>query len=94
MTVDLSKLPQLPQRQDSVTEQITDLISVATKLGMYDASDLIRSKLLPGDTHKWRNTMSEHPWLTQYTCENCGRFCDTQDGTNERPHSNFPCRRE
>jgi hypothetical protein len=30
------------QRQDSVTEQLTDLKRVATKLGMYDASDLIQ----------------------------------------------------
>lgn len=36
------KLEKCPQRQDSVTEQMIDLIEVANKLGFYDASDYIR----------------------------------------------------
>lgn len=35
----LAKIPEMAQRQDSVTEQVQDLLNVATKLGMYDARD-------------------------------------------------------
>jgi hypothetical protein len=37
----LAKIPEMAQRQDSTTEQINDLLKVATKLGMYDARDWI-----------------------------------------------------
>jgi hypothetical protein len=33
---------QLPQRQDSLSEQLRDLRLVANKLGMYDAADYIK----------------------------------------------------
>jgi hypothetical protein len=32
-------LPQRPQRQDSLVDQLTDLHRVAARLGMYDAAD-------------------------------------------------------
>lgn len=35
-------LPTIPQRQDSTIDQLRDLERVAVKLGMYDASDLLR----------------------------------------------------
>jgi hypothetical protein len=35
-------VPNLPQRQDSVVEQMFDLYKVANKLGYYDAADYIR----------------------------------------------------
>lgn len=39
-----NKLPkQLPQRQDSLLDQLHDLQRVATRLGMYDAADYINS---------------------------------------------------
>ena len=38
----LKDLQQLPQRQDSVHDQLLDLIAVANRLGMYDAADLLR----------------------------------------------------
>ncbi len=39
-----SDLPkQLPQRQDSLQDQLHDLQRVATRLGMYDAADYINS---------------------------------------------------
>jgi len=40
--IDLNTLPLLPQRQDSTKNQIRDLISVADRLGLYDASDIVR----------------------------------------------------
>lgn len=39
-------MPQQPQRQDSTAAQIQDLISVANRLGMYDAADLITRTLV------------------------------------------------
>jgi len=39
--IDLEKLPVLPQRQDSVSDQLADLKLVANRLGMYDAADVI-----------------------------------------------------
>jgi hypothetical protein len=38
----LKSLPTLAQRQDSVTDQLNDLLWVANRLGMYDAVDLIK----------------------------------------------------
>jgi len=39
----LAQIPSLPQRQDGCLEdQLDDLLKVATKLGMYDAADIIR----------------------------------------------------
>ena len=38
-------IPQLPQRQDSTSDQLRDLRAVANRLGMYDAADLIRGIL-------------------------------------------------
>ena len=39
--INLSKIPSLPQRQDSTTEQLLDLKRVANRLGMYDAADML-----------------------------------------------------
>lgn len=36
---------RLAQRQDSVADQLRDLVAVATKLGMYDAADWIHTRL-------------------------------------------------
>ena len=41
--LDLSKIPALPQRQDSTMEQIIDLKRVANRLGMYDAADMLEN---------------------------------------------------
>ena len=41
----LSMVPELPQRQDSTSEQLEDMVMVANKLGMYDAADVIRNLL-------------------------------------------------
>lgn len=44
--IDLDRIPCLPQRQDSLNNQLDDLARVAVQLGMYDAhtwlTDLIR----------------------------------------------------
>lgn len=42
-------IPLLPQRQDSLSDQLDDLERVATRLGMYDAADFIHkaSGLVP-----------------------------------------------
>ena len=41
----LAIIPSQPQRQNSSAEQLRDLVSVANRLGMYDAADVI-SQLL------------------------------------------------
>lgn len=40
---DLNKLPRWPQRQDSLTDQLRDLVLVADRLGLHDAADLVRN---------------------------------------------------
>ena len=42
----IAMLPQMPQRQDALNNQLEDLVLVANKLGMYDAADLIRNNIL------------------------------------------------
>ena len=42
----VSMLPQMPQRQDSLSEQLQDLVAVARKLGMYDAADVVYDNLI------------------------------------------------
>ena len=42
----LRYIPQGGQRQDSVRDQLNDLLDIANKLGMYDAADLIRLTFL------------------------------------------------
>ena len=39
------RLPKMPQRQDSTTDQLRDLIGVANQLGLYDAADFIKDTL-------------------------------------------------
>ena len=40
--LNLKQIPELTQRQDSTVEQLQDLKTVATRLGMYDAADVIQ----------------------------------------------------
>lgn len=42
-------IPQQPQRQDALDDQLRDLAVVADRLGMYDAADVIR-RILQYDT--------------------------------------------
>lgn len=37
----LGAIPNLPQRQDSLSDQLSDLRAIANRLGMYDAADAI-----------------------------------------------------
>ena len=39
---EMEKVKQCPQRQDATLDQLIDLYGVATKLGFYDAGDVIR----------------------------------------------------
>ena len=41
----LSAIPQQPQRQDSTNAQLRDLMDFATRLGLYDAADVLRIML-------------------------------------------------
>jgi len=50
----LDKIPKMAQRQDSVTQQIEDLLLVATKLGMYDARDWLNRTWIEA-WKKWKN---------------------------------------
>jgi hypothetical protein len=47
--IDLQQIPAQPQRQDSVADQLADLVAIANRLGMYDAADVVRqmAKNLP-----------------------------------------------
>jgi hypothetical protein len=45
------KIPKLPQRQDSVLDQLIDLHSVANRLGYYDAADFLK-KFIPAYEHE------------------------------------------
>jgi hypothetical protein len=38
---------QKPQRQDSLTDQLRDLVHVANREGMYDAADWIADRISP-----------------------------------------------
>jgi len=40
--IELNKIEQCPQRQDSLTDQIIDLYCIANRFGLYDAADYIR----------------------------------------------------
>jgi len=39
--IEVDKINVCPQRQDSATEKLADLVHVANKLGFYDAADLM-----------------------------------------------------
>lgn len=39
--INLQDIPFLPKRQDELTAQLSDLIGVANRLGMYDAADAL-----------------------------------------------------
>lgn len=41
----LDDIPEYPQRQDALNNQLRDLHAVANRLGMYDAADLLRRHL-------------------------------------------------
>lgn len=43
--MDFEKIPELPQRQDSLIDQLEDLVATATRLGMYDAADWVNGHL-------------------------------------------------
>ena len=42
----LKRIEKLPQRQDSLTDQMKDLYNVANKFGLYDAADYIRRNFI------------------------------------------------
>lgn len=46
---DIKAIPAFPQRQDSLTDQVNDLINVATRLGMHDAADYLTKQLRKND---------------------------------------------
>lgn len=46
----LEAMPELPQRQDSLDEQIRDLVPFAVKLGMLDVADFLKVKRTMGHT--------------------------------------------
>ena len=41
----IDKIPQQPQRQDSLASQLADLRVAANRLGLYDAADFIAKVL-------------------------------------------------
>jgi uncharacterized protein (UPF0335 family) len=41
----IDQIEQVPQRQDSLADQIRDVIVAASKLGCYDAADWVRAQL-------------------------------------------------
>ena len=51
----LSDIPKKPQRQDSTTAQLLDLIAVGNKLGMQDATRLITDAFLKEEKYQQAN---------------------------------------
>ena len=47
--IDLSTLPNLPQRQDALSLQLADIVAIAIRLGLYDAADAITQVLGQGE---------------------------------------------
>lgn len=47
---EVKKMEQCPQRQDSMNEQLKDLIGVANKLGFYDAADYLKEITIQRET--------------------------------------------
>lgn len=43
---ELKKIDKLPQRQDSLVEQMIDLYRISNKFGFYDAADYIRENFM------------------------------------------------
>lgn len=43
---ELKKIDNIPQRQDSLTDQMIDLYTIANKFGLYDAADYIRKNFM------------------------------------------------
>ena len=43
--------------------------------------------------HEWYVSQTEHPFLTGWTCENCGTHTFTYDGRmpEDKPHSDVEC---
>lgn len=41
----LASLPQQPQRQDGLNDQLRDIATFADRLGLYDAADFIRTSI-------------------------------------------------
>jgi hypothetical protein len=64
---------QKPQRQDSLTEQLRDLVHVANREGMYDAADWIADRISPPNAAAERLATKPVTWLTT----DCGR-CDNE----------------
>jgi hypothetical protein len=65
--IDTSVLPHIPQRQDSLIDQLYDLRSVANRLGMYDAADYLRALM---DTQTTKCPLLHAP----YTPNDCSGF--------------------
>lgn len=42
---DIKQLPRFDQTQKPLVDQLIDLYDVATRLGLYDAADFIRSRI-------------------------------------------------
>lgn len=51
----LDSIPLLSQRQDSTNEQLIDLLSVAVRLGMYEAADLLKEQFCLSTTNTQAN---------------------------------------
>lgn len=52
-------LDRLPQRQDAMIEQVYDLWAIGMRLGMYDAADWLKDRLLSNtvlstDPEEWK----------------------------------------
>ena len=72
--LNLRELPELSQRQDSVTDQLLDLKCVAARLGMGDAADFIQRHLEACAANQ--RQMNTHPFVATESknwCSSCGK---------------------
>lgn len=69
----IDTLPKQVQRQDSLQDQLVDLLVVANKLGMYDAADYLNRMMVA----KPATRKTEDSWAGAVDCQG-GSFTDEE----------------
>jgi len=54
--IELEKIDRVPQRQDSLDDQLNDLITIANRFGFYDAADYLRYTVLKKENVQFKES--------------------------------------
>ena len=89
------QIPRLEQRQDSLNDQLQDLVAVANRLGMHDAADFIRLQLESMTAQRTKEVLplvDENGKLIESTLKVAGKSfrCDCGCNVFHRPNRNTP----